>query len=240
MIIAPLQYFGTGDIHFCQTIANKWVDEGYEVVWGALPHFVDGLNRAFPRVKFVDYRTLPIDYNRMDEHDSNGYRVIPLRWSVELMGVPYKDCMKSKYMLFDMDWQDWRKGAMWQRDEVKEMNLANIALRKYFAGTEIANAPYNLINDTFGSELKNKVRIDVINGLPNIYMSAIEGYSLFDWSLLIENATEIHTVSTSIIYILEMLDLKVPEIHLYNRPIAGQGFDNIDYILQKHKYIFHK
>lgn len=230
MKIAPLQYFGTGDVHFCQTIANKWIGEGHEVVWGVLPHFVEGLNRAFPKVKFVDYRTLPIDYNRMDEHDSNGYRVIPLRWSVELMGVPYKDCMKSKYMLFDMDWRTWKDGAMWKRDEGKEDEVYS----------PLIGQKYRFINTMFGSDMTRGVNIPRSNEVMNIVMTHNKNYSLFDYAKVLENATEIHTVSTSIIYLLECLELKAKEVHLYQRPIKGQEFDNVDYILQRHSYVFHK
>lgn len=233
------QFFGLGDVIFCQQIANHLIEEGHTITWPVLSHFVEGLARAYPNVTFVDYKKVNIDYDNRTEREENGYYVLPLRWNVELLNVPYTQCMSSKYDLMGLDWQDWRKGAMWQRDERREATLREIMYRKIHSQNTDTQYRYNLINDTFGSELKHKVKINVNNGLPNIYMSAINGYSLFDLSLLIENATEIHTVSTSIIYILEMLDLKAPQIHLYNRPIAGQGFDNIDYILTKHKYIFH-
>src|ERR1051326_174204 len=116
MITAPLQSFGLGDVIFCQTIVNKWISEGDSIVWGVFPQFIDQLNRAYPHIAFVDWQTLPIDYERKDEHDSNGYRVVPLRWADTILKVPYTECMKAKYMLFDMDWRIWQDHAMWQRD----------------------------------------------------------------------------------------------------------------------------
>ena len=107
MIIAPQQFFGLGDVIFCISIARKWIAEGHDVVWGVAPQFVDGLSYAYPDIKFVNFKELPIDYTKRKEHncvvDDTAYRVVPLRWSVEHCNVPYKDCMKSKYMMFKMD-----------------------------------------------------------------------------------------------------------------------------------------
>lgn len=152
--------------------------------------------------------------------------------------MPYKDCMKSKYGMFEQDWHRWREGAMWIRDEYREKELQYRILKDedyVFNGK-----PYCLVNQKFGTNSQLHKSILPETGLPVFNMAALSGYSLFDWAKLIENASEIHAVSTSIIYLLEMLDLKAPEVHLYNRTIKGQGFDNIDYLLTKHKYIFHE
>lgn len=225
------QYFGIGDVIFCQTLANDLIKQGHEVIWPVMVYFVEDLQRAYPNIKFVDYKTFPIDYDRRDEHDSGQYRVIPLRWNVEILGVHYNDCMKSKYSLFEQDWTRWRESAMWVRNQERENTLYNIVTR----GAE----NYNFVNKTFASNFKGKVSIKLDNGLPIVEMSQLFGFSLFDWAKVLENAAEIHTVSTSIIYLLEMLDLKAKEIHLYDRKVKGQGLANIDYILQKHQYILH-
>lgn len=249
MIITPLQSFGIGDIIFCQTLANEWIAEGHDVLWGVQKDWIEGLQRAYPNVQWVDYRTLPFNYMRQDEHDHqwNGqtYRVIPLRWSVENCGVQYKDCMKSKYAMFGKDWQDWRKGAMWQRDKDKEYILLNEAPNTDLPfGEESTIGQYNLIHEEFGSDVQFTRRIKVDNGLPNVYVRQIPGYSLFDWAAVYENATTIHAVSSSNIYIMEMLDLKATEIKLYKRDRVinlktyTEPHSHYDYILQKHKYIF--
>jgi hypothetical protein len=222
MTIAPLQAFGVGDIIWCQTIANEWIKAGHNVVWGTVDYLVEGLNRAYPNIKFVDYKTLPINYNRQDEHDSHGYRVIPLRWNVEILNIPYRDCMKGKYWLFNMEWERWREGAMWIKDKNKEQELLKILEIK-------PEDKFNLISPTFGTNLKLKVPIT---------LRYIPGFSLFDWAVVFELATNIHVVSSSNIYIMEMLDLVAEEIKIYIRRPNESNHDNYKYILQKHKYTF--
>jgi len=226
------QPWGLGDIIYCQTLANDWIAEGHKVTWGIFPQFVEQCNRAYPNVAFVDWRSVKIDYDRMDEHDSFGYRVVPLRHNVEIMNVPYSECMRSKYTMFNHDFNRWKEGAMWVRDERKERDLYLLTDAFIHKGKG-----YNLINETFGSQSQLKANMYVNNGCHNIYMSTIGKYSLFDWALIIENASEIHTVSSSILYILEMLDLKQP-IHLYDRKPIEKGFANVDYLFTK-PYILH-
>jgi len=229
MIIAPLQAFGKGDIIFCQTLAADWQKEGDSVVWGVQPEWVEGLSRAYPTIKFVDYHTLPIDYNNQREHDSHGYRVIPLRWSVEITGVSYDRCMASKYMMFNQHYMRWREAAMWQRTDEREKALFDKL------GLNIGEN-YILVNETFQSDLNGRKVIMPSTKARVVKMRAIEGFSLFDWALVIERAAEVHTVSTSLFYILEMLDLKQP-IHLYPRP-NDPRFDHIKYLFTK-PYILH-
>lgn len=229
MTIVPVQCWGIGDIIFEQTVVRKVAGDN-PILWPVEPQFLDGLTRAYPDLKFVDKRTLLIDYERKDDYIWGDMRMLPLRWADSICKVPYSDCMKSKYMLYGMEWQSWRVHAMWQRDGQKEYELRN-HLR--------LPSKYNLINRNFGSQSQLKAAIEVDNGLPNINMHTIEGFSLFDWAYVIENATEIHTVSTSIIYIMEMLQIRSESVHLYPRRPIEQGFENVEYILQKHRYEFH-
>lgn len=229
MTIIPNQYFGIGDIIFEQTVVRN-IAGGEPIIWPVMPQFVEGLQRAYPDIAFCDMHSLSLDYNRKDEYTIRDMRVLPLRWADSICKVPYTDCMASKYLLYDMDWQTWKEKAMWQRDTEREEKLkALLQLPK----------EYNLINRTFGSESQLKAAINVENGLTNIYMRTVPGFSLFDWAGIIQGATHIHTVSTSIIYVLELLKLKASEVHMYPRHPIEAHFKNVDYILQSHKYVLH-
>lgn len=231
MRIAPLQCFGLGDVIFCQSLANEWLEQGHTVVWGVLPQYVEGLQRAYPKVKFVDYTTLPLNYEARHEHDSGILRVIPLRWSVEICGVPYEQCMRSKYQMFNQPVENWRNGAMWQRDSKREAEL--------LALVNSSGEPFDLVNETYQSDFRGAKKIDSskLRAVKKINMSVVPGYSLFDWAGVIEAAEEVHTVSTSLFYLLEMLKLKSPA-HLYPRN-NDPDFSHISYLFTK-EYILHR
>jgi hypothetical protein len=56
--------------------------------------------------------------------------------------------------------------------------------------------------------------------------------------MVIEKASEIHTVGTSINYIIELLELKAKEVVLYKRLPDETHYQNYDYILKRHNYIY--
>lgn len=227
MTIVPLQYFGLGDVIFTISIARRWISDGNKVLWPVMPQFVDDLNRAYPDIEFVNYQQWNFPYRSQEEHDFilNGkeYRIVPLRWSVEICQVPYRDCMKSKYKMFGLDWQTWKDNAMFHRDTAKEQELYDKV---------VDNDTYSVVNRYFRS---------ASNGVVTIPVSGIEmplqGYSLFHWAKVLENAEEIHTVSTSIIYILELLQLNAKKVYIYKRKPDEQNHDNYKYILQSHNYV---
>lgn len=225
------QFFGLGDIIFCQSLFSH-----ERVLWPVLPGYVEGLNRAYPRHTFVDWNLLKLDYNRKDFYSLDGLEVIPLRWSYEILKVPFTMCMKSKYMLFQRDWQDWKRDAQWVWDMEKESQLMEQL------GLEFGE-PYTLVNTTFRADFSGKRTISLLGplakGMKVVEMKQLNGFSLFDWARVIENATEIHTVSTSIIYLMELLNLKAERVHIYLRRPDESNHKNYDYILQRHNYILH-
>ena len=131
-----------------------------------------------------------------------------------------------------MDWHKWKDKAMWQRDANKENDL--IKRLKINDGEE-----YNLINNHFRTNNTGVTDIKINNGQRNIELAILPGFSLFDWAKVIENATEIHTVSTSIIYILELLQLKAKHVGIYPRKPDESNLQNIEYILTSHNYTHH-
>ncbi len=230
MIVVPIQAWGLGDIIFEQTAVHK-LAKGSPVLWPVQKSFVEGLQRAYPHISFVDADTVWIDYDRKDDYIKNNMRFIPFRWCDTNMQVPYSRCMEVKYTYFGLDYTTWKEKAMWTRYRGKEQELYDLL------GCGIDG--YNLVNMTFGSQSQLKVPIPIDNHMRTIEMKTIEGFSLFDWAAVIEGATTIHTVSTSIIFLLEQLDLWATEVHLYPRRPIEVDFRTIDYILERHKYVRH-
>lgn len=227
MIYFPLQAFGIGDIIFCNTLVRK-LAAGDKILWGCEGHFADGLNRAYGDITFIDKSMMNIDYNRRDDYILNGVRVLPLRWSDVNAGVPYDRCMSQKYLNYGVDYNTWTDQAMWNRDKEKEVELMRVL------GIE-EGMDFTLVNRFFGSNSQLVAPIKE----KGIEMCTVEGFSLFDWSGIIERASAIHVVSSSIIYLTELLNLKAPAVHLYRRAPIESDFRNVEYLLKRQNYILH-
>lgn len=223
-----LQPHGLGDVIFCRQLIQE-IATG-PVVWPVLPEFVDGLKIAYPDIHFIPTGILPRNYEKLKRDsilDQN--RIIPIRFADQIQGVPYRFCMRAKYDMYHKDWKKWDlcTFARNSQNEDKLVTLLGIDLNK----------PFCLVNTHFTSSSGKKVAINPKTDLPVIQMQTIEGFSLFDWSKIILAATEIHTVSTSIIYILELLNLQADKIFIYKRTPDEKDHKNYDYILRSHNYL---
>lgn len=240
MTLIPQQFFGLGDQMFTISLLKQLCEAGDNILYPVMPQNVEGLQRVYPDVTFVDYRLLNINYENKQEVKTLTYRTLPIRYADQIMRVDYSHCMRAKYDMYGLDYNTWRDVKP-MRDG-KESELLGDMIIQY--GLDLYREdgyvePYNLTSPYYGSNSQFKLDIKPDNGLPNVYMSSVPGYSLFDWQLLIENATTIHAVSSSIVYLLELLDLRATEVHLYPRHHEPNTWlKNIEYLLTK-KYITH-
>ena len=69
--------------------------------------------------------------------------------------------------------------------------------------------PYNLISLVFGSNFESAGTVQVNNGLPNVELRQIEGFSLFDWAKVFEKATNIEPNFDFAYYNIALLNLKI-------------------------------
>lgn len=222
------QFFGLGDILFCIEIARSYLKKGHKVIWPVEPQFVN-IQKHFPEIQFVDKNLLNINYESKVEVSGNGFRIIPLRWSQNILGLDIRDCMKSKYMMFGRDWNDWHS-LTWKRDNKSEDVLFDmLGLQE--------GEKYILVNRWFKTNAR-PIDIRINPGFKVVEMRNIPGFTLLDWVKVMENAFEIHTVSTSIIYIFEMIKLNARAVCIYIRTPEERDHKNYDYILtDKHKYL---
>ena len=97
---------------------------------------------------------------------------------------------------------------------------------------------FNLINCNFYSFENRTINLNINNKLKNIEMKFIPTFNLLDWSGIIEEAENIYTVNTSIIFLLEVLELKAKEIHLYSRNVNGVDFVQTKYLRSKNYILY--
>lgn len=229
-----LQAFGLGDCIFAQGVARKFIEEGYNVIWPVKPQFIDGLRHAYPLVIWIpDTIVKPELFDIKEDKIVDGIRIFPMRWADRLTNQDAKYWMRAKFDLAGMDWTKWKEGAMWKREYSREARL-------FYDEYKIERGEkYNLISNTFKTDASGKIDIVVDNGLRNVEMKFVDGYSLFDHSILIERAENIHAVNSAIFYLLELLELSAKQIHLYQRTGLEIGFPYVDYLFSKN-YILHQ
>ena len=113
------------------------------------------------------------------------------------------------------------KTFKWERNLEKENELYNLLVK---------DKNYILINSKWSD---GNVSIETDSTFQRINMDVLDGFGLFDWAKIIENASEIHTVSTSNLFLLETLNLRANKVNIYPRKPRENNFDGISEFVNK-------
>lgn len=219
------QFMGLGDILFSIPIAKKLNDIGYNIIWPVNFPFLD-IQKNFDYIKFINKDEYNIDYDSDSISIIDDSMIIPLRYANNLLnnGDPIT-CMSDKYKMVNFSLDEW-KNLSWKRDLNKENEL-------YYNILGLSDDDnYNLINVSFS--MNKKINIDCKNGLKNIKFDIIEGFNILDWYKVISNAKNIHTVGTSIVFIIEVIPTnKLCDYFLYARKPDELDCKYYNYLLKK-------
>jgi len=135
---------------------------------------------------------------------------------------PTEKIMVSKYKLCDLSHQNWQASLVFSRNEDKEDKL----FRDILGLKE--QEKYILYNQEYGPP-SNTQKYE-INKMPEnvkkISITPTEGFTLFDWCKVIERAAEIHITHTSVVYMIEKLNLLATTLIQY-LPGKQKQFDQI-------------
>lgn len=217
------QPFGIGDVLFLSPLINHLDIE--KAIWPVVDHYYwvsEYLN--IPNVKFIKQS----EFNRINYQN---YNEIPFQFAHSLVPKA-EDCMKAKYMLLNANPELWRT-LNFDRNKEKE-----IKLKQYLNISP--NDKFVFINNNFaGPEFNYKLNINLQTDLRIIYQEYIEGFTLLDWCGILEQATEIHTVSTSLFFVIEALKLKKIPLHLYPRKPLDKDLSPIKTLISN-KWICHE
>ena len=219
--VCIVQPHGIGDVIFCMTLAKSFKAD---ITWPVLPRFLSDLKNAYHDINFIADNRSPVSLGLKDDFETDGYRVIPIRYSDQIMKLPYNQVMRAKYAMYNLNFMFWKREAIWQRNEVKENQLYDLL--------GLTKNGYVLKNLTYMSNNSGKIEIDI----EGIEVREIRGFSLFDWAKVFENAREIHTVSTSILYILDLLE--TCDVNIYIRRPMEASHVNYQYIFTDKKFIY--
>ncbi len=232
------QAFGIGDVLFIQKIIHHYADMGFHVVAPILNNisWIRYYIKPHPNVeypvllsrrghftgsfKFADiytqlyegmlrdvknplYKTAII-YNEADI--DNGFIFLPLSSSYAALN---DKLMPSKYNFVGLDFADWVDHVHLKRrtDVERELYYDVLGLKD--------DSRYTLVNE---ESSRNALPLAVPGNI--VKLGRIDGFTLFDWSLVIERAAQIVTIDTSLVLLAEILRQKKPlyMISRYNPP----------------------
>jgi hypothetical protein len=190
---------GIGDIIYCQKIGYHYQSLGYKVIWPVVnvyTYIKDYLhNFEYPSVDDdFPYKNLFLDDNIREIIKTDDFIFIPLHGhNLRNMSV-----MLSKYLLVNLDFNDWKNYIYINRKEEKEdtlFKLFNI------------NEDYRLVNYIFASppgSIRMK-RIPFNDTLREVEVKYIDGFTLFDWMKVLNNAKEICMTDSALALLAELL-----------------------------------
>jgi hypothetical protein len=221
-----------GDIIFVMAIAQKYVNDGYIVDFPIDDWYLKhpSIQKNFPTINFVPISNYQ-NYNRFHNINlSEDDEFIYLSLEDSFSKNTNDQHMRYKYECLNFQMNMWRDVKI-DRDYYAENELfSKLELKK--------DEKYNLINEYYGSRKRNKMMVDVNNEYRNIYMSKINGFNIFSWMGVIERAESVHTVHTSLQYLLDIMPNITTDLHIYPRYEILEPHSYYDYLFAKN-YIYH-
>ena len=220
---------GIGDIFFLQKIAHVYREKGYKVLWPVrddifwISEYIDGVTWCKMSDDFP-YKDM-FQYAGMYESDE----------------VVYIDCqdadrthsdgriMSSKYSIAGLDYSDWQKYFKFNRKKDKEDEL-------YYSVLGLNDdSVYAYVNDLYHTDVRESDLLkDVCYNMDIVRNKIIDGYTVFDWCKVYENASRINMIGTSISYVIDVLNLKIvnPNDYVYHAR-SEFIFNEVNYLFKK-------
>lgn len=219
---------GLGDILFLQKFVDIKLSEGFEVIFPVNSNLTF-LNEYIkkPGLKFV---SIDEDFEHKGSfHNGQIIKKDDFEFYPFVIADRYikGSCMEAKYTFANENYIDWQNHLIWERNLEKE-NFIFYNHCKLNDGDK-----YSVVSNTWGtlpSFSKREIHTNQI--YPEINIQPIEGYTIFDWAKVLENATEIYMIDTSFNYIVEKLNLKADNLYLFSR-FTPPNFSHIINLFKK-------
>lgn len=217
---------GIGDIFFCQKIARIMMHHEYQIIWPVRSdiHWIKDY------IKDIHFPTVDEDFFGKDVFDimygasihENGAYI-----STATADMTHNDgkIMSSKYSMIGIDHSDWQDFFLFDRNYEKENELYyNVLGLDDDSDFVFINNLYN--TDIRDSKLLSKEQFDY----PVVELQIFDNYTLFDWCKVLEKSKEVHTINTSINYIIDVLDTCYDRYVIYAHDEKNKS--EIDYLFK--------
>ena len=218
-----MQPAGLGDIFYTQKIAKEVLrrTKTKKIIWPVkdnfiyLQHYLKDDNIEYVKKSEIEGLTINNSYLLSLQNADERHRNVSV--------------MSAKYIDADIEEKDVLSYFNFERNKKREKQLYDKLVKE---------EEYVVVNEYYGSPPTSLKRNVPYNG--NKQVINIEFYkevNLFDWCMILENASELHMVDTSFMYIVEKLNLKSKVNKLYSR-FYPANFSHIKHIPEKVNWEF--
>ena len=119
--------------------------------------------------------------------------------------------MSAKFGLVGFDHKDWGNYFKFDRKKDKEDEL-------YYDVLGLKDdSEYSYVNDIVHTDIRETGRLSSKDyDYPVVKNQIVDGFTLFDWTKVLENAKEIHTIPTAVCFIVDVIDTKAKVFYYPN------------------------
>ena len=207
---------GLGDIFFLLKVGNYYSEQNYQVVFPVLDHLL------FIKDYLVDsgIEFIPISSKFEYKEYLQGLDVVTCD---DLIYLPLQDSswqipgpiMESKYKMAGVGgFEDWQDSFRFRRNKEKEKAL-------YYDVLGLTDRSEYIFTNRIYASLPNPLELtntfQFKYNYTKLKLRIVEGFNPFDWCMVLEKAKEIHTVGTSICFLMERSNV-TSDLNYYKRP----------------------
>lgn len=213
------QPVGLGDILWIQKIVDVIIADGYQIYYPVEDVYFDMISNYLKKdnlhwVRTSDKFPLKEYFGTPNVYQTEKELYLPISFADRYF--PNCSVMISKYYFVDVPISDYRNNFKLNRDYKREENLIK---------TYNLYKDFVLVNKSFGTNPKQRefpISTNKKVHVMNIDQDKKNGFCLFDWIGAIEKASEIHTVETSLCYLVDKY-AKTENLHMYEKRLKTES-----------------
>ena len=194
---------GVGDVFFLQKIAHTYRQKGHEIIWPLRDDIV-WIADYIPDITWCKLSEwLQGPYGKLFNYggfaETEEFIYIDASTADRTFNTDPTRIMSAKFGLVGLDHKDWAKYFKFNRNREKERELYHDVLG--------IKEDYVYVNDITHTDLRKtsslaKAKYDY----PVIENQIVDGFTLLDWTMVLQNAKEIHTVPTAVCFMVDVID----------------------------------
>ena len=188
---------------------------GHEIIWPLrdnifwISEYISDITWYKLSEWMVDSRSKIFNYAGFDDNEDFVY--IDCSTADRTFNTDPTRIMSAKFGLVGFDHKDWGNYFKFNRKKDKEDEL-------YYDVLGLKDdSEYSYVNDIVHTDIRKTGRLSNIEyEYPVVDNRIVEGFTLFDWSKVLINAKEIHTIPTAVCFIVDVIDTKAKVFYYPN------------------------